>query len=168
MLTTMLEPYDINDNVLSGLKVQGVSYYVGRDVGSNKLLNISHRLDKSWDYSPLSRWLNKKEGCYVIDLGQVNFSAEIWVNGVLAGVRIWNPYRLDITAFIKDGENRITVIAANSAAVERRYMLVDEGMAVGWDRYWNEDNIDREAENLVSGLLGPVRIFRYQTAPESA
>jgi hypothetical protein len=34
-------------------------------------------------------------------------------------------------------------------------------MALGWARYWNEDNIDREGENLVSGLLGPVRIFRY-------
>ena len=108
--------------------------------------------------------INKKEGRYVIDLGQVNFSAEIWVNGVLAGVRVWNPYRLDITALVKNGENRITVVTANSAAVERRHMLVDEGMAVGWDRYWNEDNIEREAENLVSGLLGPVRIFWYTEA----
>jgi hypothetical protein len=105
--------------------------------------------------------INKQKGVYVIDLGQVNFSAEIWVNGKLAGVRVWNPYRIDITDLLTEGENQITVVAANSAAVERRYMLVDEGMALGWDRYWNEDNIDREGENLVSGLLGPVRIFRY-------
>jgi hypothetical protein len=107
--------------------------------------------------------LVKKEGVYMIDLGQVNFSAEIWINDKLAGVRVWNPYRVDITDLLKEGENCITVVAANSAAVERRYMLADEGMALGWDRYWNEDNIDREGENLVSGLLGPVRIFRYDS-----
>ncbi|MDR2178147.1 MAG: hypothetical protein LBP20_08945 [Treponema sp.] len=106
--------------------------------------------------------INKKKGHYVIDLGQVNFSAEVWVNGRLAGVRVWNPYRVDITDLLTEGENSITVVAANSAAVERRRMLVDEGMALGWNRYWNEDNIDREGENLVSGLLGPVRIFRYE------
>jgi hypothetical protein len=105
--------------------------------------------------------IDKKKGSYVIDLGQVNFSAEIWVNGNLAGVRVWNPYRVDITEYLVEGENHITVVAANSAAVERRRMLVDEGMALGWARYWSEDNIDREGENLVSGLLGPVRIFRY-------
>ena len=35
-------------------------------------------------------------------------------------------------------------------------MLVDEGMALGWNRYWNGDNMEREPQNLVSGLLGPV------------
>ncbi|MDR0554283.1 MAG: hypothetical protein LBG76_05745 [Treponema sp.] len=113
-----------------------------------------------------SVWLDKKEGRYIIDLGQVHFSAEVWVNGGLAGVRVWNPYRLDITDLLREGENRIAVVAANSAAVERRYLLVDEGMALGWNRYWNEDNIDREAENLVSGFLGPARIFRYKEVNE--
>lgn len=107
-------------------------------------------------------YIEKREGVYVIDLGQVNFSAEIWVNNRLAGVRLWSPYRLDITDQVQDGENHITIVAANSAAVERRHTLVDEGRALGWARYWNEDNIDREGENLVSGLLGPVRIFHRQ------
>jgi len=38
-------------------------------------------------------------------------------------------------------------------------MLVDEGMALGWNRYWNEDNMDRDSRNYVSGLLGPVRLL---------
>ncbi|MBR2021515.1 MAG: hypothetical protein IJ939_03675, partial [Clostridia bacterium] len=88
------------------------------------------------------------------------FHAEVWVNGVFAGSRIWEPYELDITDMVRNGENEIVVIASNSAAVERQFMLVDEGEALGWNRYWNYDNIQREGENLVSGLQGPVRIHR--------
>ncbi len=98
---------------------------------------------------------------YVISLGGVCQNAEVWINGSLAGVRVWEPYQLDITEYVKAGENEVAIIVANSAAVERQYMLVDEGMAVAWNRYWNEDNIYRESEDLISGLMGPVRIYRY-------
>ncbi len=101
---------------------------------------------------------------YTLDLGKVNFYAEIWINRKLAAVKIWPPYRIDITDFLQNGENKITVIAANSAGNARRHMLVDEGMALGWNRYWNEDNMDRDCQNYVSGLLGPVRLLseRYE------
>ena len=99
-------------------------------------------------------------GCkYVLDLGQVNFCAEVWVNSKLAGTRIWKPYQVDVSAYLQDGENEICIVAANLAANIRRRLLVDEGMALGWNRYWNEDNIQRDAQNLVSGLLGPVQII---------
>ncbi|MEY8353932.1 glycosylhydrolase-like jelly roll fold domain-containing protein [Lachnospiraceae bacterium 54-53] len=97
---------------------------------------------------------------YKLDLGKVNFCAEIWINGRLAAARIWAPYCADITEFIEDGENEITVVAANLAGNERRHMLVDEGEALGWNRYWNEDNMDRDSQNYVSGLLGPVRLMK--------
>lgn len=61
--------------------------------------------------------------------------------------------------YLQNGENEIPVIVSNSAAVERQFMLVDEGQALGWNRYWNYDNIQREGENLVSGLLGVVQLF---------
>lgn len=117
-------------------------------------------------YSGFARYQNtvkirKQPGQYLLDLGKTAYQAEVWVNGVCAGQRVWEPYQLDITELLHDGENSITVIVANSAAVERQFMLVDEGMALGWNRYWNEDNIQREGENLVSGLLGPVQII-YQ------
>ena len=54
-----------------------------------------------------------------------------------------------------------SILVANSAANERRNLLVDEGLASGWDRYWNRENIDREPQNLSSGLLGPVRLYEY-------
>ncbi len=100
-----------------------------------------------------------KEQKYTLDLGKVNFYAEIWVNRKLAAVKIWPPYRMDITEFLQEGENEITIVAANQAGNARRHMLVDEGMALGWNRYWNEDNMDRDSQNYVSGLLGPVRLI---------
>jgi hypothetical protein len=108
----------------------------------------------------------QKNGEFFLDLGQVNFYAEVWVNGKSAGVRIWPPYRLRVTDLLHEGENSVTVAVSNSAAVERRHMLVDEGMALGWNRYWNEDNIDREGENLVSGLLGPAELIRMTRQEE--
>ena len=116
-------------------------------------------------YSGFARYsntmiLDKKPGRYVLKLGQTSHQAEIWVNGVPAGDRVWEPYELDVTDLLRDGENEFVVIVSNSAAVERQFMLVDEGMALGWNRYWNYDNIQREGENLVSGLQGPVQLHR--------
>ena len=103
--------------------------------------------------------IKKRPGCrYLLDLGRVRWYTEVWVNQTLCGTRIWEPYRVDITEQLIDGQNEIAVVVANAAACERRHMLVDEGMALAWNRYWNEDNIDREPEALTSGLPGPVGI----------
>ncbi len=103
--------------------------------------------------------IDLKRQRYTLDLGKVNFYTEIWVNRKLASIKIWPPYRIDITDFLQDGENEITIVVANSEGNARRHMLVDEGIALGWNRYWNEDNIDRDCQNYVSGLLGPVRLI---------
>ena len=126
---------------LGDWRLHGLPWYSGKALYKNKFK------------------IDKQDGHYHLELGRACFSAEIWINGKLADIRIWEPYRADITDLLQDGENEIAVVIANSAAVERRNMLVDEGQALGWARYWNRDNMDREGENLVSGLLGPVRIF---------
>ena len=72
---------------------------------------------------------------------------------------MWEPYQIEVTELLREGENTFTVFVSNSAACERRFMLVDEGEALGWNRYWNGDNIEREPKNLVSGLIGEVRLY---------
>ncbi len=123
-------------------------------------------LGLSW-YSGSCRYRNtfyaKPDGHrYQLDLGKVNFCPEVWVNGIPAGIRLWAPYKLDITGFLKEGENEIVVLVSNLAGNERRHMLVEEGQALGWNRYWNEDNMDRDSQNYVSGLLGPVRLLKEE------
>lgn len=118
-------------------------------------------------YSGFARYktdirIKKEPGRYVLNLGKAAYQAEVWVNGIHAGDRVWEPYSLDITDLLRDGDNELVVMISNSAAVERQFMLVDEGMGLGWNRYWNYDNIQREGQNLISGLIGPVKINRMR------
>jgi hypothetical protein len=48
-----------------------------------------------------------------LDLGKVCYVAEVWINGVPAGSRMWGPYVFDITSGIKQGPNEIKVRVAN-------------------------------------------------------
>lgn len=66
-----------------------------------------------------------------LDLGEVHEVAEVEVNGKRAGSRLWAPYRLDVTAVLRPGRNRVRVRVTNTGA-----------------------NVRGQA--LVSGLLGPV------------
>jgi hypothetical protein len=43
-------------------------------------------------------------------------SAEVGVNGQLAGVRLSPPWSLDITRLVRPGENRIEVLVYNTLA----------------------------------------------------
>ena len=79
-------------------------------------------------------------GRLVLDLGDVAASAEVHVNGRLAGVRISPPWRLDITEYVKAGANRIEVLVYSTLA--NHYATLPT----------------RYRGSLASGLLGPVRI----------
>ena len=42
--------------------------------------------------------------------------AEVFVNGTSAGRMIWDPYCLEITDLIKDGENKLEIMVTSTAA----------------------------------------------------
>lgn len=75
-----------------------------------------------------------------IDLGKVYESAEVWINGRPAGVRIAPPYKISITDLIKQGENHIKIRVVNNLAHRQRDFF--------------SMNIPMEP----SGLLGPVLV----------
>lgn len=127
-----------------------------QDEVQNKEQNMADQQDASTEQGQAE--LRER---YVLRLCQKNAYAELWVNHKLVKTCIWEPYEADITEYVKEGDNEIAIVIANQAAPQRHYLLVDEGQALGWDRYWNVDNMDRESEDLVSGLIGPVRIYHY-------
>ena len=43
----------------------------------------------------------------ILDLGEVYETAELWVNGKLAGVRMAPPYRFDVERLVKTGTNTL-------------------------------------------------------------
>jgi hypothetical protein len=51
-----------------------------------------------------------------IDLGNVVATAEVHVNDSLAGVVVTAPWRMDITPFVKKGENKIEILVYNTLA----------------------------------------------------
>jgi hypothetical protein len=76
----------------------------------------------------------------VLDLGDVYETAEVWVNGQAAGVRICPPYRLEIGALLRQGANTLVIEVSNTLVKQQH------------------DFLSRYAQQEPSGLLGPVRL----------
>lgn len=96
---------------------------------------------------------------FVLDLGELCYSGEVWLNGKLAGVLVWPPYRLDISQHLRAGRNELTVVAANLLANQMRWNLFDSAVSRPISRWWHDGNILRDGDKLRSGLIGPVRLL---------
>ncbi|MCX7968518.1 MAG: hypothetical protein N3B10_08515 [Armatimonadetes bacterium] len=89
--------------------------------------------------------VNSSEGEWWLDLGKVRGSAEVWLNGEKVGVRIWSPFKFNLTGKIRNGENHLQVIVYSSLgphyseAVPTPYLF---------------------GEQKLAGLFGPVRLLR--------
>ncbi|MCU0455816.1 MAG: hypothetical protein MUE74_05890 [Bacteroidales bacterium] len=77
----------------------------------------------------------------VLDLGKVVATAEIHVNGSQAGILVTSPWKLDITPFIRKGDNKLEILVYNTLA--NHYLTVPT-------KY--------RGNSLLSGLLGPVKM----------
>jgi hypothetical protein len=79
-------------------------------------------------------------GTVVLDLGRVVATAEVRVNGHIAGIRVAPPWRVDLTGQVRPGANRIEVLVFNTLA--NHYTTIPT-------RYRGDPT---------SGLLGPVML----------
>lgn len=99
-----------------------------------------------------------------LDLGEVYYLAEVWVNGQVAGTAWSPPYRVDISDFVAEGENTIQIKAVN---LWPNRMIGDEQPGVA-----EEDRITNRPSNrtfyradsplLPAGLLGPVQVLKEE------
>lgn len=60
------------------------------------------------------------ESVYQLDLGNAYETAEVFVNGTSAGVRICKPYQFALTGLLKDGENHLTIDVTNTLGTQVR------------------------------------------------
>ena len=89
--------------------------------------------------------IDMKEGELIeVDLGDVISSAELFINGKSAGIRLAPPWSYDITESIKKGENQIEVLVFNTIA--NNYTSIPT----------------RYRGSIRSGLIGPVTIKYYR------
>lgn len=74
----------------------------------------------------------------LLDLGEVFETAQVAINEVALAPLVWSPYRLDVTDYIRAGENTLCVEVANT----------------------NTNAF--EGSERPSGMLGPVRLLRVE------
>lgn len=55
-----------------------------------------------------------------LDLGNAYETAEVFVNGHSAGVRICRPYQFDLTGLLREGENQLVVEVTNTLGTQMR------------------------------------------------
>jgi len=100
-----------------------------------------------------------------LELGDVKYACEVFLNGNPVGRRVWLPYSLDISGMLKPGQNRLHIIVTNTLAnalldpkVENEwYSRTGPGWPLSGQPY---DKMSRnfEKDSLPSGLYGPVHI----------
>ena len=65
-----------------------------------------------------------------LDLGEVFETAEVFVNGISAGVRLCRPYRFDLKDLLVQGENQIKIEVTNCLGTALRdpishYLMIE-------------------------------------------
>ena len=94
--------------------------------------------------------LEKTATKYVLDLGEVYYTAEVFINGNAVGKRVWKPFRFDITDYVKSGEN-VMEIRVKASDYNAKVLRGREGDAT----FSSIANSGR----MANGLKGPVQIF---------
>jgi hypothetical protein len=89
-------------------------------------------------------------GKVVIDLGDVRYMAEVWLNGKKTGERLWPPF-VFTTSEVKKGENRLRVRVGN-LMVNQMGGMDDLGKLRTWG--WQTP----PPASFEAGLFGPVKI----------
>jgi hypothetical protein len=126
-------------------KNPGIKYYSGMG-----------KYQKTFSYD-MNIALTEDQKVY-IDLGEISEMAELWLNGQSMGITWAKPFRFDVTRYIKNGKNDLTVEVANTWC--NRII----GDAITGEKYTstNITRVDRFTWDQVplnpSGLLGPVTI----------
>jgi hypothetical protein len=85
---------------------------------------------------------------WLLDLGEVQHYAEVWLNGKLVGTLLWPPYQIELTPHLRQGRNNLVLIISNSLA--NRF---------AWDIWGTRGTAKPEP----SGLVGPVRLLMTST-----
>jgi hypothetical protein len=104
------------------------------------------------DYEKIFR-LDRKVKSVKLDLGNVKFMAEIWVNGEKAGESLWGPFVFDITKYLKNGDNTLKVRVGN-LMVNQMWIMHDQEKITTWG--WSGTPVFTDYQG---GLYGPVKLI---------
>lgn len=101
---------------------------------------LEHYSGGAWYRNSFSLTPDQLQGRALLDLGDVVATAEVRVNGALAGIRVAPPWVVDLSPHLRAGENRLEVLVYNTLA--NHYSSIPS----------------KYQGSLRSGLIGPVRL----------
>ncbi len=93
----------------------------------------------------------------VLELGDVKYTCEAWLNGVPLGVRVMPPYRYALPAGVLRQSNTLQVRVTNTAANEYAHTDTFEKWQP-WQRadHYFQRELEQDKDAYPSGLYGPV------------
>ena len=141
-------PSEITMNTLTSLAtsdVPGVKYFSGVATYQNTFMVDKKLLKKK--VMPKRIWL---------DLGTVNDLAEVWVNGKFVACVWKTPYKVDITAAVQAGANRVEVKVANTW---HNRLVGDEQPGTERVAYYPVKFYTADELLMPAGLQGPVTVI---------
>lgn len=108
-------------------------------------------------YRTTFRYKNKPQGQVLIDLGQVENIATVYVNGQNCGTTWMAPHYIDITKALKKGKNELEIVVVNTWA--NALQGNDQGTPP-FEGIWTNGKYRRASKELLpAGLLGTIRLI---------
>ena len=102
----------------------------------------------------------KTDSKYIkIDLGKVNYSANLFLNGKHIGTLIAYPYVIDIPCEMLEDKNTLEIRVTNTASNEYKYTKTFEKFAKWQLSPYHDKQMAFCESNLEGGLFGPVKIY---------
>ncbi len=96
-----------------------------------------------------------------LELGNVQYVCQVFLNDQPVGRRIWAPFAVDLTGKLRPGRNQLRMIVTNTLAnalldpaAREHFAHLKKGLC------YDDRAAKFEQESLPSGLLGPVRIVQ--------
>jgi hypothetical protein len=121
----------------------GVKYFSGTASYSNSFVVPEEHPQKAYSF--------------VLDLGKLKEVAEVFINGKSAGILWKEPFRVDITRFVKPGDNALDVAVTNLWN-NRIVGDLQPGNETAYARTNMKKRFSAQTPLISSGLLGPVKI----------
>jgi hypothetical protein len=153
------------DTLRSWTEVEGMQYFSGRATYQRKIVAPAVLLQEGiravlnfGDPVPLPADPNAHFQAWLD--GPVREAAEVYVNGQRAGT-VWHPpYELDVTPFLKVGENELRIVVGNTAVNAMAGSPLPnraELTARYGERFVDQGN--KLIQPVFSGLTGPIRLI---------
>jgi hypothetical protein len=135
----------------SGQAIYETSFTIARSPGAHRDLSFGEGTPVEPDRRP--------NGMRALLESPVREAAQVYINGQFAG-SVWHPpYELDVSKFLRIGENQIRIVVANTAINALAGQALPDYKLLNLrytERFTPQDM--KDLKPLPSGILGPVRL----------